>query len=266
MALSELKGKRALVTAGAAGIGKAIVEALLGQGVRVAVGQRNVAKLEPLLKKYGSKGNHATAGHAPQLVGFPVDTSRSAECKRLVRDAVAALGGLDILINNAAVTGVPAASWFLKETAEHVDAIVDTNLKGVIHCSIAAARQMVEQKQGGVIIHISSVGAFGGQQAGSVYCATKAALTGLTQTMALELAQHRIRVIAVAPGDIRVETAAMVRDQLQTMQVDPRFIPQTPWGAGAPEDIGSVVAFLASDQAKFVTGVTWVVDGGLLAY
>ena len=144
-------------------IGKAIVESLLEQGVRVAVGQRDFAKLEPLLKKFGAKGNPATAGHVPQLVGFPVDVSKPAECQRLVSDAVKALGGLDILVNNAALTGAPALRWLLEETAEHVNAIVDTNLKGVIHCSIAAAWQMAEQKQGGVIIQIF-VAAFGGQQ------------------------------------------------------------------------------------------------------
>ena len=255
MALSDLKGKRALVTAGAAGIGKAIVESLLDQGVRVAVGQRDFAKLEPLLKT-----------HAPELVGFPVDVTKPAECQRLVRDAVAALGGLDILVNNAALTGVPALRRFLEETPDHVDATVDTNLKGVIHCSIAVAQQMAAQKKGGVIIHISSVAAFGAQEAGSVYCATKAALTGLTQAMALELASHRIRVIAVAPGDIHIEATTNVDNRRENLQLDPRFAAHTPLGRGSPEDVGNLVAFLASQQAKFVTGVTWLVDGGMMAY
>ena len=84
--------------------------------------------------------------------------------------------------------------------------------------------------------------------------------------MALELAQHRIRVVAVAPGEIHIEATARVSDQRQTLQIDPRFDAQTPLGIGRPEDVGSVVAFLASEQAKFVTGVTWLVDGGMMAY
>lgn len=250
-----LQGKRALVTGGATGIGKGIVESLLAEGARVAVGQRQFAKLEPLLKKHGA-----------QIVGFPVDVTQPDACQKLVADAVSALGGLDILVNNAAVTGTAAVRWFLDEDRAHVDATIDTNLKGTIHCSIASARQMVKQKTGGVIIHISSVGAFGAQQTGSIYCATKAALTGLTQAMGVELAAHKIRVVAVAPGDIRIEASAQVASNVAASGPDPRFCSNTPLGQGEPSDIGNVVAFLASDRAKFVTGVTWLVDGGFMAY
>ncbi len=255
MNLGDLKGKRALVTGGATGIGKAIVETLLAEGVRVAVGQRQFSKLEPLLARHGTN-----------LVGFPVDVSSADACKKLVKDAAKALGGLDILVNNAAVTGAAALCWFLEETREHVDTTIDTNLKGVIHCSIAAARQMVQQKKGGVIIHISSVAAFGAQQTGSIYCATKAALSGLTQGMAVELAPHKIRVVAVAPGDIQIEASTMAARRVEAANPDPRFCSNTPLGKGEPDDIGNVVAFLASDRAKFVTGVTWLVDGGLMSY
>lgn len=251
----DLNGKRALITGGAAGIGKAIVEALVERGARVAVGQRQFEKLQPLL-----------ACHPAQIVGFHVDVAKPAECQKLVADSVAALGGLDILVNNAAITGVPALKWFLDETVEHVDTTLDTNLKGVIHCSIAAARQMAAQKTGGVIVHISSVAAFGAQQGGAIYCASKAALSGLTQSMAVELARHQIRVVGVAPGDIRIEKSTKVAHELSALERDPRFIAQTPLDHGQPDDIAETVAFLVSDRARFVTGVTWVVDGGLLAY
>lgn len=255
MDFSDLQNKRVLITAGAAGIGKAIVEAFLAEGAHVVVGQRDFAKLEPLLEK-----------HAPRLHGFQVDVSRPEECEKVVADAVGVLGGLDVLVNNAAVTGVPAARWFLEETADHIDTILDTNLKGIIHCSLHAARQMVEQHSGGAIIHISSVGAFGAQQASSIYCTSKAALTGLTQAMGLELAPHKIRVVAVAPGDIRIEKSGRVAEAHHDLKIDPRFVPSTPLDPGEPQDIGSVVAFLASNNAKFVTGTTWVVDGGWLSY
>jgi NAD(P)-dependent dehydrogenase (short-subunit alcohol dehydrogenase family) len=251
----DLQGKRVLVTAGAAGIGKAIVETFLAEGARVVVGQRDFSKLQPLLDQY-----------TPQLAGFAVDVSSAEECETLVRNAIGVLGGLDILVNNAAVTGAPAARWFLDETPEHIDTVLDTNLKGVIHCSLHAARQMRVQETGGAIIHISSVGAFGAQQTASLYCASKAALTGLTQSMGLELASQNIRVVAVAPGDIRIEKSGDVAATQENLKIDPRFVPSTPLGYGEPDDIGSVVAFLASHHAKFVTGTTVIVDGGWLSY
>jgi NAD(P)-dependent dehydrogenase (short-subunit alcohol dehydrogenase family) len=255
MDFSDLQNKRVLVTAGAGGIGKAIVESFLRDGARVAIGQRDFAKLQPLLEEYSG-----------QLHGFAFDAAQPDQCERLVSDATSALGGIDVLVNNAAVTGVPAARWFLEESSDHIDSVIDTNVKGVIHCSLHAARAMVQQQTGGVIIHISSVAAFGAQQTASVYCASKAALTALTQSMALELAQHNIRVVAVAPGDIRIEKSGDVSVAVENLNVDPRFVPSTPLDQGEPNDIGSVVAFLASRNAKFVTGTTWVVDGGWLSY
>lgn len=260
MNFSDLQGKRVLVTAGAAGIGKAIVEAFMAEGARVAVGQRDFTKLQPLLDKY-----------SPQLCGFPVDVSIPAECERLVTNATEALGGIDVLVNNAAITGVPAARWFLDEESTHIDTVIDTNVKGVVHCSLHAARQMVQQNQdktgsGGVIIHISSVAAFGAQQTATIYCASKAAITSLTQSMAVELAPHNIRVIAVAPGDIRIEKSGEVAATMDNLKPDPRFIPNTPLDHGEPSDIGNTVVFLASQNAKFVTGTTWIVDGGWLSY
>ena len=263
MDFSDLKDKRVLVTAGAAGIGKAIVETFLAEGARVAVGQRDFSKLAPLLDKY------------PQLHGFAFDASVPAQCEKLVHDATQVLGGLDVLVNNAAVTGIPAARWFLDEDPAHVDAVLDTNIKGVVHCSLHAARQMVKQKaeqkqngqeSGGTIIHISSVAAYGAQQMAAVYCASKAALTALTQSMALELAPHQIRVVAVAPGDIRIENSDQIAEAREGLQPDPRFIPSTPLDTGEPVDIAATVVFLASRNAKFVTGTTWVVDGGWLSY
>lgn len=255
MDFSDLQGKRALVTGGATGIGKAIVEGLLAEGVRVVVGQRDFSKLEPLLEKY-----------APRLTGFTFDAARPEAGERLVENAIDTLGGLDILVNNAAVTGSFAARWFLDETREHIDSVIDVNLKSVIHTSVAASRRMVAQGTGGVIIHISSIGAFGAQQTASVYCASKAALTGLTQAMAVELAQHGIRVVSVAPGDIQIEKSQAIAAAVGSLQPDPRFVPHTPLGSGEPQDIGSLVTFLASQNARFVTGTTWIVDGGWLAY
>lgn len=273
MDFSDLREKRVLITGGATGIGKAIVEAFLKEGARVAIGQRDFSKLAPLLEKYNSENNlgNNSEKQSQQLFGFPVDVSVPAECARLVREAVGVLGGVDVLVNNAALTGAPCARWFLEEDEAHISAVLDTNVKGTIHCSLHAARQMKEQSEkkngsGGVIIHISSVAAFGAQQTASVYCASKAALTALTQSMAVELAAYNIRVVAVAPGDIRIENSGVASAVVENLKPDPRFVPNTPLGFGEPNDIGNVVAFLASQNARFVTGTTWVVDGGWLSY
>ena len=145
--------------------------------------------------------------------------------------------------------------------------MLDINLRGVFVCSQEAARRMVRRGARGVIVHISSVGAFAGQEGATVYCATKAGLTGLTQAMALELAPHGIRVVGVAPGDVATEASAAIRTDVRKAGASGAFLRQTPLGRqGTVQEIGDVVAFLCSDAAAFVTGTTVVVDGGFIAY
>jgi NAD(P)-dependent dehydrogenase (short-subunit alcohol dehydrogenase family) len=144
---------------------------------------------------------------------------------------------------------------------------VDVNLKGTFYCSQAAAKHMIAARRGGSIIHVSSVGAFAAQEFAALYCATKAAQVSLARSMALELAPHGIRVNAIAPGDILTEASEHVVSDLKTAGVSGRYRRTTPLGRrGTPEEIGRAVAFLASDEASFVTGTTLVVDGGYLAY
>ena len=141
------------------------------------------------------------------------------------------------------------------------------NLKGVFHCSQAVARHMVAANIRGSIVHISSVGAFAAQEYASVYCATKAAIVSLAQGMALELAQYGIRVNCVAPGDILTEANADIVNDLKDRGASGRYLRVTPVGRrGSPEEIGGSVAYLASDEASFVTGTTLRVDGGFLTY
>jgi NAD(P)-dependent dehydrogenase (short-subunit alcohol dehydrogenase family) len=179
----------------------------------------------------------------------------------MVEKTITAYGRLDLLVNNASITGPPALRSILDSDSDHVDQVVDVNLKGTFYCSRAAARQMVLDRRGGNIIHISSVGAYAAQQYASLYCATKAAQVALARSMALELAQHGIRVNCVAPGDVPVDTV----DTAATPPI--KFQRNTPWlRLGAPQDIGHAVAYLASDEAAFVTGTTLIVDGGWLMY
>jgi NAD(P)-dependent dehydrogenase (short-subunit alcohol dehydrogenase family) len=126
---------------------------------------------------------------------------------------------------------------------------------------------MVAAGRGGNIVHVSSVGAYAGQEFASLYCATKAGQVSLAQTMAVELAPHRIRVNAVAPGDIYTEASATITEEKTAVGGHRHYVRMTPLGRrGSPEDIGHAVAYLVSDEAGFVTGSTLLVDGGFLAY
>jgi NAD(P)-dependent dehydrogenase (short-subunit alcohol dehydrogenase family) len=197
-------------------------------------------------------------------MALQVDIGDPAQCSAFVGQAAEKMGGLDALINNAAITGLKAASFLSDVTAEQFRRLLDVNLGGPVFCSQAAVPYL-RRAGGGTIIHISSTNAFRPQRGALLYAASKAALTSLTQSMARELASDGIRVVAVAPGDIRVDTSADLLAQGSSMRLGADIVDQTPLGAGKPEDIAEVVNFLISPRAKFVTGVTWVVDGGLLA-
>jgi NAD(P)-dependent dehydrogenase (short-subunit alcohol dehydrogenase family) len=145
-----------------------------------------------------------------------------------------------------------------------VDDVIDVNLKGSVYCAQAAARRM---KPGSAIVLVSSVGAFAAQEIAGVYCATKAAVSSLAKSMALEWAGLGIRVNAVAPGDIKTEAAEHVVHRARGLGSSERFTRSTPLGRrGTPEEIAEAIVFLASDRASFITGATLVVDGGWLTY
>lgn len=244
---------RAIVTGGATNIGRAISEKLLADGARVVVGQPDPSVAAPLIEKHGEK-----------VTALTVDVGDAADCHRFVDEAAAALGGLDVLVNNAAITGADALAPLGELSAEGFRRITDVNLGGPVFCSQAAVPHL-RQSGGGVIVHISSVNAFKPQPGALAYAATKAALGSITQSMAHELAVDGIRVVAIAPGDIRVDTSDASAQVMAEKGLDSGIAEATPLGVGEPVDIAETVAFLCSDRAKFVTGTTWIVDGGLLA-
>ncbi len=250
-----LEGRVAIVTGGATGIGHGIATVLARYGARIAIVQPTLEQAE------------SGARRLPEAAGFAADIRDPDLVQAMVEEVAARFGRIDILVNNAALAGLPAAGAFLEMSRPFTDSVIDVNLKGAIWCSQAVARAMVAAGSPGNIIHISSVGAFAAQEMASVYCATKAALVSLTQSMALELAPHRIRVNAVAPGDILTEASANIVAEVKAHGATGAYVRRTPLGRrGSPEDIGEAVAFLASDRAAFLTGETVKVDGGFLTY
>ena len=253
----SLDGKVAIVTGGGTGIGLGIASVLADRGVRLLLAQRRQEPAETAARKFG----------LDRAMGLSVDISDPEAVEQMVRAATERFGAVDILVNNASLTGTPAVAPLLGASRDFVDRIVDINLKGTFYCSQAAARQMIQAGRGGAIIHVSSVGAYAAQELASLYCATKAAQVSMAQSMALELAPHGIRVNCVAPGDVYTAASAEISTDLKQAGASGRYLRMTPLGRrGQPEEIGRAVAFLASTEASFVTGTTLLVDGGFLAY
>jgi len=182
-----LDGKIALITGGATGIGLATAKTMASHGARIAIAQPDLSQAQE-------------AAGALQGVGVQIDICDPGSVEKAVQAVIDRCGRIDILVNNASITGRDAVQPLLSCSAELIDRIVRTNLQGTVYCSQAVARHMVSARRGGSIVHISSVAAYAAQEFASLYCATKAAQVSLAQSMALEWAAHGIHVNCVAPG------------------------------------------------------------------
>lgn len=255
----KLKDQVAIVTGGGTGIGCGICRCLAREGAAIVVAQRRLEKAQAMADTLNNDGYRAVA--------ISVDVSRRDQVKRLIEKTVSELGRIDILVNNAAITGQPALQPFMDQSDDFWNKVIAINLTGAFYCAQEAAKVMIAQNHGGSIINISSVAGTAAQENASAYCASKAGMEGMTKVAALELATHGIRVNAVAPGDINTEASADVESFVKRSGGSGRFLRYTPLDRrGSGDEIGHVVTFLASDQASFVTGCTWLVDGGFLAY
>ncbi|MFH1622941.1 MAG: 3-oxoacyl-ACP reductase family protein [Candidatus Aenigmatarchaeota archaeon] len=244
----RFEGRVAVVTGSSRGIGRAIALKLAAEGAFVIVNSRKQADADKVAKEI-----EAAAGRA---MAVAADVSVAADAKKLVDAAVHRFGRVDVLVNNA---GVFEMKPFLKLDEASFDRMIAVDLKGVYLCSQAAARHMVAQKTGGNIVNISSIAGLMATVNSAHYGAAKAAVISLTKTMAAELAHNRIRVNVVAPGLIDTDMTAGILSDPNFKQT---FAAKAPFGVGRPEDIANAVAFLASEDGRYVTGETLVVDGG----
>ena len=244
--------RRVVVTGGATNIGRAITTAFVAAGARVAVGQPDPAVAASLVRESGGR-----------VFARPVDVGDGARCREFIDTAADRLGGLDVLVNNAAITG-EGARWLPEIDPAYAERMWRVNVGGVLFCAQAAVAHL-RRAGGGAIVNLSSTNALRPQNGAMVYAATKAAVASVTRSLARELAADGIRVVAVAPGDIVTDRTAPLVAGAGPGGVHADVLGRTPLGRGRPADVAATVLHLCSDGARFVTGCTWLVDGGLSA-
>jgi NAD(P)-dependent dehydrogenase (short-subunit alcohol dehydrogenase family) len=247
----KLKGKKALITGASRGIGRGIAEIFADEGADVAVNdipaQSSLA--DEVVSAVRNKGRKSVA-----VMG---DVARRADVEAMIDKAWKELGGLDILVNNA---GIETIVPFLDLTDEQWTRLVDVNLRGPWLCSQVFCRKAIGEKRKGSIVHIGSIQAAKVLPGRTHYAPTKLALEALTRNMSAEVTPEGIRVNCVHPGLIDTPMTEWV---MKNKEILPQVLAQISLGrAGVPREIGSVVAFLASDEAGYVTGQSLFVDGG----
>lgn len=250
-----LQGRHALITGASSGIGKATALRLAADGAAVAINfysDHEQGDADTAVAQIREGGGTAIAVQA--------DVGSEPDVQRLVAATVDGLGGLDLLVNNA---GIEKQILLLQMSLPDWDAVIRTNLTGAFLCLREAAKVMAGSG-GGVVVNMSSVHEFIPWPGFAHYCASKGAMKLLMQTAARELAEHNIRVINVAPGAIVTPINQFVLDDPEARHAVESEIPLGRMGSA--EEIAAAVAWLASDQASYVTGTTTVVDGGMSLY
>jgi acetoin reductase-like protein len=254
----RLEGKVAIVTGGAQGMGRAIALRYAQEGARVVIGDLKQADGQKVVDEIMAKNGKAVA--------VMVDVRDQQQVQAMIDTAVKEFGGLDILVNNA---GVGKIIPFLETTEQDWNFMFDINCKGLLWCSQAAARVMIKQGRGGKIVNLASQAGRRGEAYVLAYCASKACVISMTQSMALALAEHKINVNALAPGVVDTPFWEEVDKQFAKIMNLPvgeprrRAIASIPLGRiEQPEDVAGLAVFLASNESDYITQQCINVDGG----
>ena len=243
-----LEGKVAVITGAARGIGKAIALKFASEGA-------DIAFTDLVIDENGKATEKEIAAFGVRAKGYASNAANFEEAHKVVEEIVKDFGRIDILVNNA---GITKDNLIMKMSEDDFDAVIATNLKGAFNCIKHVSRQMLKQR-GGRIINISSVSGVMGNAGQANYCASKAGIIGLTKSVARELGSRGITSNAVAPGFIRTEMTDVLPEDVKKAMGEQ--IPLKHFGE--TKDIAEAVAFLASDEAAYITGQVLHVDGGM---
>jgi glucose 1-dehydrogenase len=248
----SLKNKVAIVTGGNTGIGQAIVLALAKQGANIVIDYvTHPEATEALEREVASLGD--------QCIGVDADVSKIGDLQKLVDAAVSKFGHLDVMVNNA---GIETRTSVLDTTEDQYDAVMNINLKSAFFGTQLAAQQMIKQGKGGRIVNVTSVHEDWPMPGNTAYCLSKGGMRMLTRTAGVELAPHNILIVGVGPGAVATPINTSTMDNPALLK---KLDSAIPLGRMAqPQEIASVVAFLAGDGASYLTATTIIADGGLM--
>jgi NAD(P)-dependent dehydrogenase (short-subunit alcohol dehydrogenase family) len=242
----RLKDRKAIVTGGGQGIGRSIALKMAHEGADVVIAEMNPDSGNQIKKEVGALGRRA--------LFIVIDVADQRQVKGMVEEVLRRWGKIDILVNNA---GFDRGATLLKVREEDWDAVLGVHLKGTMNCIQAVAPHMIENSYG-KIINISSILGKSGAISGISYSSAKAGIIGLTKSVARELGRYQINVNVVLPGLILTPTIAKMAEKYQNMIIEATPLRRI----GQPEEVANVVAFLASDEASFMTGAAVEVSGG----